>query len=67
VLKREGRKRKRSRERKRWAAGKIKQEEHQDKGEQRGRTSGILQGHIHNFRNLQGPVRKTKFPVDLKP
>jgi hypothetical protein len=34
--------------------------------EQRGRTSGILQGCIRKIRELQGPTCKTKFPVDLK-
>jgi hypothetical protein len=38
-----------------------------DKGEQRGKTSGILQGRIRNFRKSQGPFYKIKFPVDLKP
>jgi hypothetical protein len=47
--------------------GKKKQDEHQDKGEQRGRTSGILQGRIRKIRELQGPICKTKFPVELKP
>jgi hypothetical protein len=38
-----------------------------DKGEQRRRSSRILQGRIRKIRELQGPNCKTKFPVDLKP
>jgi hypothetical protein len=34
---------------------------------QRRRRDGILQGPMRNFRKLQGPNCKTKFPVDLKP
>jgi hypothetical protein len=33
---------------------------------QRRRRDGILQGLIRNYRKLQGPICKTKFPVDLK-
>jgi hypothetical protein len=34
-----------------------------DKGEQRGRSSGILQGRIRKIRELQGPNCKKKFPL----
>jgi hypothetical protein len=35
--------------------------------EQRRRGKEICQGLMRNFWKLQGPVCKTKFPVDLKP
>jgi hypothetical protein len=38
-----------------------------DKEEQRRRRKVTFQGLMCNYRKLQGPVCKTKFPVDLKP
>jgi hypothetical protein len=35
--------------------------------EQRRRGKEISQGLMRNFRKLQGPVCKEKFPIDLKP
>jgi hypothetical protein len=31
------------------------------------RMSRLLQGPMRKYRKLQGPICKTKFPVDLKP
>jgi hypothetical protein len=35
--------------------------------EQRRGMNSFLQGPIRKYRKLQGPVCKTKFPVDIKP
>jgi hypothetical protein len=61
----DGRERKRSRERKGETASDKRRAP--DKGEQRGKTSGILQGRIRNFWKLQGLICKARFPIDLKP
>jgi hypothetical protein len=39
----------------------------QDKVEERRKTDGIPQGLIRKIRELQGPICKAKFSVDLKP
>jgi hypothetical protein len=44
-----------------------KQKRCQDKEEERRRTDGLSQGPKREYRKLQGPDCKTKFPVDLKP
>jgi hypothetical protein len=49
------------------ANGGEKEKKATDKEEQRGRTSEILQGRIRNIRELQGPICKAKFSIDLKP
>jgi hypothetical protein len=46
---------------------KKKEGRHQDKVEERRKTDGIPQGLIHKIREMQGPICKTKFPIDLKP
>jgi hypothetical protein len=38
-----------------------------EKKKQRRRMNSFPQGPMHKYRKLQGPVCKTKFPVDLKP
>jgi hypothetical protein len=35
--------------------------------EQRRRGNGFPQGPMRKYRKLQGPVCKTKFPINLKP
>jgi hypothetical protein len=47
--------------------GKEKERRRQDKEEERRRRDGISQGLIRNFRKLQGPFYKVKFPINPKP
>jgi hypothetical protein len=47
--------------------GKEKERRCQDKEEERRRTDGIFQGLISNFRKLQGPFCKVKFPINPNP
>jgi hypothetical protein len=64
VLRRERGKAGRDRERRPGEKEKVGR---QVKGEQRRKTNGIPQGLICNFRKLQGPFCKAKFPINLKP
>jgi hypothetical protein len=57
------------RERKREVlpVGKQKKRRRRQDKKQRRRGIGIPQGLMRNFRKLQGPFCKTKFPINLKP
>jgi hypothetical protein len=50
-----------------WLVGKEKGRRPQDKEEERRRTDELSQGLIRKIRELQGPICKAKFPIDLKP
>jgi hypothetical protein len=45
----------------------VEDKKEQREEKQRRKGTRISQGPLRNFRKLQGPVCKTKFPVDLKP
>jgi hypothetical protein len=45
----------------------VEDKKEQREEKQRRKGTRISQGPLRNFQKLQGPVCKTKFPVDLKP
>ncbi|PVH38808.1 hypothetical protein PAHAL_5G358300 [Panicum hallii] len=57
----------RGREEQEIRAPPVEDKKEQREEKQRRKGTRISQGPLHNFRKLQGPVCKTKFPVDLKP
>jgi hypothetical protein len=44
----------------------VKDKEEQREEKQRRKGTRISQGLMRNYRKLQGPICKTKFPVNLK-
>jgi hypothetical protein len=57
----------RGREEQEIRAPPVEDKKEQREEKQRRKGTRISQGPLRNFRKLQGPVCKTKFPVDLKP
>jgi hypothetical protein len=45
----------------------VEDKKEQEEEKQRRKGTRIFQGLMCNYRKLQGPVCKTKFPVDLEP
>jgi hypothetical protein len=64
VLREEG---EREREEKKMGLPPVEDKKEQREEKQRRKGTRISQGLMRNYRKLQGPICKTKFPVDFKP